>query len=147
MKAVLMVLLVLCAPASVAQDSNAALAAQVRATETAFAASMANRDLAAFSALIADDAIFFGPKALRGKPAVVEAWSAFFRDAKAPFSWRPETVEVLDTGTLALTHGPVFDPDGKQTGTFTSIWRRSADGGWKIVFDRGNAVCNCAAPP
>ena len=147
MKRILLVLLALGAPALQAQDTNAALAAQVRATETAFAASMANRDLAAFSALLADDAIFFGRSALRGKAAVVEAWTPFFKEARAPFSWRPETVEVLESGTLALTSGPVFDPDGKQTGTFTSIWRRSADGNWKIVFDRGNPVCNCAANP
>ena len=59
------------------------------------------------------------------------------RCADAPFSWRPEVVEVLDSGTLALTSGPVRDPTGKQTGTFNSIWRREPDGRWRVVFDKG----------
>lgn len=146
MKRILLSLVFLATPALHAQDT-ATLAAQVRATETAFAASMANRDLAAFSTFIADDAIFFGRNPQRGKAAVLDVWTAYFKDAKAPFSWRPETVEVLATGQLALSSGPVFDPDGKQTATFTSVWRRSADGSWKIVLDKGNPVCDCAARP
>ena len=126
----------LCASAAYGQ-SNAALAAQVRDAETAFAKTMADRDHAAFAAWLADEAVFFGPTAIRGKAAVAARWRAFFDGVKAPFSWRPETVEVLDSGTLALTSGPVFDPDGKQTGTFSSIWRREADGRWRIVFDKG----------
>ena len=74
MKRILLSLLFLAAPALHARDTSA-LAAQVRATETAFAASMANRDLKAFSALIADDAIFFGRNPLRGKAAVLEVWA------------------------------------------------------------------------
>jgi ketosteroid isomerase-like protein len=46
-------------------------------------------------------------------------------------------VEVLDSGTLALSAGPVRDPKGQQIGTFNSIWRREADGSWKIIFDKG----------
>jgi hypothetical protein len=46
-------------------------------------------------------------------------------------------VSVLDSGSLGLTSGPVFDPEGNQIGTFNSIWRLNADGVWKIVFDRG----------
>ncbi|HPA52918.1 MAG TPA: DUF4440 domain-containing protein, partial [Thermoanaerobaculia bacterium] len=59
----------------------------------------------------------------------------------APFSWEPALVEVLDSGTLALSTGPVRDPAGKETGTFTSIWRREGPGTWRIVFDKGNPVC------
>ena len=54
-----------------------------------------------------------------------------------------ETVEVLDSGTLALSSGPVRDPSGKRTGTFNSVWRREADGKWKIVLDNGCPACNC----
>jgi hypothetical protein len=52
-------------------------------------------------------------------------------------------VEVLDSGTLALTSGPVFDPAGKRIGTFNSVWRRETDGAWKIVLDNG---CDCEDP-
>ena len=76
-----------------------------------------------------------------GKAAVVAGWKAYFDGVVAPFSWEPETVEVLDSGTLALTSGPVRGPDGKQIGTFNSIWRREADGRWKVVFDKGCPPC------
>ena len=45
-----------------------------------------------------------------------------------------------DSGTLALSTGPVRDPAGSVVATFTSIWRREA-GRWRIVFDKGNEAC------
>ena len=61
----------------------------------------------------------------------------FYEKPDAPFSWAPEQVEVLESGTLALSSGPVWDPKGKQFATFTSIWRLEAPGVWRIVFDKG----------
>lgn len=114
------------------------LAAQVREAETAFAATMASRDPAAFGGFVADEAIFFGRSGpLRGRGAVLEGWRPFFDGAAAPFSWRPEVVEVLASGTLALSSGSVWDPAGKQIGTFNSIWRLDADGRWRVIFDKG----------
>jgi ketosteroid isomerase-like protein len=120
---------------------TAKLQDELRATETAFAKTMADRDHAAFATFIADEAVFFGRKELRGKPAIVEAWKSLYEGKEAPFSWRPETVSVLDSGTLGLSSGPVLGPDGKQTGTYSSIWRRKADGKWEIIFDKGCPYC------
>jgi ketosteroid isomerase-like protein len=111
---------------------------QVWATERAFARTMAERKLAAFAAFIADDAVFFsGTTALRGKGKVVQAWAPDFSGPQAPFSWEPDQVEVLASGTLALSTGPVRDPDGKIIARFTSIWRLDAPDVWHIVFDKG----------
>ncbi len=119
-----------------------ALARQVFAAESSFAASLANRDTAAFAALVSPEAVFFGDKSvMRGKQAVVESWSGLFQGPTAPFSWKPETVEVLPSGSLALSTGPVFNPKGKQTGNFTSIWRREPDGRWLVIYDKGCPVC------
>jgi ketosteroid isomerase-like protein len=135
-------------PAQAPPAALAALTRQVFVAESSFAATMAARDSVAFARFIAPDAIFFGEKAaLRGKAAVVERWSRFFSGPAAPFSWRPEKVEVLDSGTLALSTGPVHDAEGKPVGTFNSIWRREADGGWRVVFDKGCPVCNCERGP
>lgn len=121
---------------------RALLEQQVADTERAFAKSMADRDHAAFASFLADEAVFFnGPTALRGKTAVSAAWKRFYDQPEAPFSWAPEQVQALDSGTLALSSGPVFDASGKRVATFTSIWRREAPGVWRIIFDRG---CNCA---
>jgi ketosteroid isomerase-like protein len=129
------------------RPSNADLQRQVADTERAFAKTMADRNPTAFASFLADDAIFFtSTKALRGKSAVVDAWKRFYESPTAPFSWQPETVEVLDSGNLALSSGPVRDPDGKLAATFTSIWRLEAPGTWRIIFDKGNEVCDCPKP-
>jgi ketosteroid isomerase-like protein len=118
------------------------LALQVREAERAFAGTMSRRDYTAFATSVADEAVFFGgPTPAHGKAAVLAAWKGFFDGAAAPFSWEPQIVEVLDSGTLALSSGPVRNPQGQQTGTFNSIWRRDADGRWRVVFDKGAPVC------
>jgi ketosteroid isomerase-like protein len=126
----------------------AELARQVADTERAFARTMADRNHAAFVTFLAPDTIFFsGTKALRGSQTVAAARKRFYEGPAAPFSWKPETVEVLDSGSLALSSGPVFDPAGKNVATFTSIWRMEAPGTWRIVFDKGNDVCECPKSP
>jgi len=118
------------------------LARQVRAAETAFAKTMADRDWAAFATYIAEEAIFFNRQGvLRGKNAVAEGWKPYFTETRAPFSWEAEQVEVLASGTLALSSGPVIDPVGKRIGTFQSVWRLETDGRWRIVFDKGCPPC------
>ena len=119
------------------------LTSEVRAAEMAFAATMAERDLEAFASHIAGEAVFFTGRLLRGAEEIVVAWSPFFEGAVAPFSWEPEQVGVLDSGTLALSSGPVRDPAGNRIGTFNSVWRLDADGRWRVVFDKGCPPCDC----
>jgi ketosteroid isomerase-like protein len=122
------------------------LALQVRAAEVEFARTMAARDLDAFASHVADEALFFGRQGvLRGRAAVVDGWKEWFEGPDAPFSWEPDQVEVLESGSLAHSSGPVRDPQGRQIGAFNSIWRREADGHWRVVFDKGCPPCDC--PP
>jgi ketosteroid isomerase-like protein len=83
---------------------------------------------------------------LRGKQQVTDRWKRYYEDPDAPFSWEPQQVEVLDSGTLALSSGPVQDSSGKLIATFSSIWRQEQPGVWRIVFDKGNDVCDCTTP-
>jgi ketosteroid isomerase-like protein len=120
---------------------------QVAATERAFAKTMADRDLTAFAHFISKEAVFVsGAKTLRGRQQVIDGWRKLYEGPSAPFSWEPQTVEVLDSGRLALSSGPVHDAAGKLIGRFTSIWRLEAPNTWHIVFDSGCEVCaRCAA--
>lgn len=118
---------------------------QVRASEMAFARSMADRDLKAFAHFVSRDAVFAnGAATLRGRAAIVSGWKGYFEGADAPFSWSPEQIEVLADGTLAFSTGPVLNPKGERIGTYKSTWRRERDGQWRIVIDSG-CTCNCAA--
>ena len=136
-------LLVMLVSSVASSATNAELAAQVRAAETAFAKTMADRKMDAFESYVAEDAVFYdGEGVLRGKAAVVSAWKKFFEGEQAPFSWAPESVEVLDSGTLALSSGAVRDPAGTQVAVFNSVWRLEKDGRWRVVFDKGCPVCD-----
>jgi ketosteroid isomerase-like protein len=118
---------------------------QVFDTERAFAKTMAARDHAAFVTFLSPETIFFsGPRSLRGSQQVADQWKRFYEGPQAPFSWEPETVEVLDSGTLALSSGPVRDATGKIISTFNSIWRQESPGNWRIVFDKGSPACDPA---
>jgi ketosteroid isomerase-like protein len=137
----LALLAVVASAAAAAPPGNEDLREQLRRAETAFAKTMADRDHAGFTSFLADETIFMGRSTLRGKAAVAAAWKGFYEGPKAPFSWKPERVEVLDSGALGMTSGPVYDGNGQRSGTFNSVWRREADGKWRIVFDIGCPPC------
>lgn len=118
-------------------DLIARRVAEVSATETAFAAAFAARDVAAFRGFLAADTIWMGKEALHGPDAVMKAWNGWLTAVSPPFSWGPDLALVLPSGDLARTSGPVRDPEGKQIGRFQSTWRRKPAGGWEIVFDFG----------
>jgi ketosteroid isomerase-like protein len=141
------VALLLCFASSgvAAGEDLIALAAQVRASEIAFAKTLADRDVKAFRSMIAPDVIWLAEEPLRSPDAVVQRWQQFFDAAQPPFSWKPDTVEVQEGGKLALSTGPVLNPAGKRVATFTSIWRREPSGDWKIIFDSGSPACESPA--
>ena len=133
-------------PGSLFAESPLAIDPQktVMETERAFAATMANRDFEKFKTFISEEAIFFsGEKPLRGRQQIADAWEGFFKEATAPFSWEPVQVEVLDSGKLAWSTGPVYDPGGKHVATFNSVWQLDASQQWRIIFDKGSDICNC----
>jgi len=143
-RALAMVLALAAPVAALAGETPAELQSQVRETERAFAKTMADRDHAAFVSFLSEETIFLGgERVLRGRREVADAWKRYYEGPQAPFAWAPERVEVIDSGTLALSTGPVFDPQGKRIGTFTSTWRREPDGKWRIVLDSGCPPCNC----
>ena len=122
------------------QDSSV-LKRQVADAERAFARTMAERDHKAFRSFLSHETVFFsGPKPLHGADQVAEWWQRYYSAPEAPFSWEPDEVEVLESGRLAITSGPVRDPKGAVFARFTSVWRLE-DGKWRVIFDKGNPVC------
>lgn len=141
----LLILLTGCAGTN-ALKSRADLVSEVTAAEVGFAKTMTERDHAAFMSFVAADAVFLnGGQPLRGKAAIGAYWKRFYTEKNAPFSWKPDLVEVLESGTLAQSIGPVSAPNGKVIARFYSTWRLEPDGKWKVVFDDGYNVCDCPA--
>ena len=146
-KAILIAIIALAGCAVKPKPDANRLKQQVADAERAFARTMAERNHQAFTSFLSHETVFFsGPKPLHGAQQVAEFWKRFYSAPEAPFSWEPEQVEVLDSGTLAITSGPVRDPKGTVFATFTSIWRLEADGKWRVIFDKGCPVCEEAPP-
>ena len=143
MQILLASLALLVAGFAAAQESGQEqLQQQVENTERAFAQTMAERDHDAFRSFLSEETVFFsGNTPLRGRQQVADAWQPYFEGPDAPFSWEPELVVVLDSGTLALSSGPVRNPAGQRVATFNSIWRLEPSGQWRIVFDKGSRDC------
>ena len=130
--------------------SRQELVEQVRRAELAFAATVAGKRPEEFAAMIDETAVFLGARGevARGRAEVVAAWQGLLGADAPEFVWHPEIVELSGDGTLGLSRGPWTlrgrDPQGnaiERTGTFTSIWRRQADGSWRVIFDAGCGPC------
>jgi ketosteroid isomerase-like protein len=123
----------------------AVVTAEVRATETAFAKTMADRRLDQFTDFVAEDAVFVGATPHIGRAKIVEAWSAFFKGEQPPFSWAPDAVEAAADGRTAMSTGLARDPAGHVISRFTTIWRKEPDGHWRAIVDQGVDVPDCTA--
>jgi ketosteroid isomerase-like protein len=130
---------------SPSQSELEALAAEVSAAEVAFAKTMADRRLDRFSEFIAEDAVFHGATLRVGRDAIVEKWRPLFEKPQAPFSWAPDLVTVAADGRSALSTGPVRDAQGRVTSRYMTIWRKGADGRWRVAVDQGVDIGPC--PP
>ena len=118
----------------------------VRCREIGFSKAAEARDAERFASFIDEDARFVGLSAIRGPADIAEAWTPYLTEGGPEIKWRPQFVEVLEDGKLALSRGPyrliMADEDGIRTehwGTFNSVWRQKADGSWKVVFDAGSS--------
>lgn len=121
------------------------VADDIRCREIGFSQSVENRDIDAFRSFIDVDARFISSGVLRGVDQIAEGWSVFFNPGLPAIKWRPQVIEVLENGRLALSRGPYIsvsknaEGDKVETwGTFNSIWRLNDDDEWRVVFDAGS---------
>jgi ketosteroid isomerase-like protein len=113
--------------------------AELAAAESAFAAQSVREGMrAAFLAWLAPDATLFRPGPVNGPAAI-----AANPDPPIVLAWRPAFVEVAASGELGLSTGPWkitsrSDPAAApRFGQFVSVWKRGADGSWRVHVDLG----------
>ena len=126
------------------QADLAAIAVEVKAAETAFARTMADRRLDQFADFVAEDAVFVGAVPNVGRAKIVEKWRGFFKNPQAPFSWAPDAVAAAADGRTAISTGLARDPAGKVISRFTTIWRKDPDGHWRVIIDQGVDETDCS---
>jgi ketosteroid isomerase-like protein len=118
---------------------------EVRCREIGFSKAVENRNIEAFRSFVDADARFISNRPRRGVDEIAEGWSPFMVEDGPRIRWRPQYVEVLEDGTLALSRGlyeyVATAEDGTEIrtyGSFNSTWRLNADGVWRVVFDAGD---------
>ena len=119
----------------------------LEAADRAFAADSASRGLPAWvSAFDSGGAMWSRRRkvALTGD-AIRETMAPLF-EKKVQIEWAPVASGLSPAGDLGYTVGTSRytgpGPDGARVethrGAYVSIWRRQADGSWKVLFDTGN---------
>lgn len=75
----------------------------------------------------------------------IRAYMAGLDDPQTSLRWEPLRAEIAASGDLGWTTGTYVsesaDADGETVvgeGRYVTIWRRAADGSWKVVMDLGN---------
>lgn len=108
-------------------------------TERAFAKMAMERGISpAFSAYFAPDGLLFRPR-----PTSAHQVHDGRPDNGSRLLWEPSFAEVSASGELGWTTGPwhwrkhASDPAPAAHGHFVSVWRKQADGNWRVALDLG----------
>ena len=114
--------------------------------DRAFSAAVAEGGADAWAAWFAADGAMVqeGVGEVRGR-ATIREFMAALDDPGVSLQWEPDRADIARSGDLGWTTGHYVSAsvaaDGtprRAEGIYVSIWRRQADGGWKVVMDLGN---------
>ena len=130
-----------------AQGVDQAAAAAIMKADADFNQAVADRDLKRFLSFVGEPATFNGGMSgeVHGRDAVAKDWAPYFQANGPRLTWKPTKAEILGHGDLGYTVGswerrPA--PAGGQApvtrGNYLTVWRKQADGAWRVVFDTGS---------
>jgi ketosteroid isomerase-like protein len=139
-------ILVCCAGTVLPQDPstnpNTTLDQLVNAERSFARTSVENGVRASFIAFFADDGINFQPHPTKTKEAMQKG-PAPIGPPRVTLNWEPVFAEMSRSGDLGYTTGPYTLKDNSATpepnryGYYFSVWKKQADGQWKVVLDCG----------
>ncbi len=136
-------------------DTRAADEAAVRDADAQWSKTAGSGDVDGTVAYYVDDASLLPPNApiASGKQAIRAMWASLLAPGTT-ISWEATKVEVARSGDLATVIGTyqdsVKDPQGNPVndrGKFVEVWKKQADGKWKVVADIFNSDLPAAAAP
>ncbi len=152
---VLASLLAGCAPAE-APDTRAADEKAIQELEVAWSKTAGEKNLDAFISYYADDAVALAPNTpiATGPAAIKVEIGKMFAMPGFALSFAGTKVAVARNGDLAYSVGTysmtVNDPKGApmtDKGKYMTVFRKNAEGKWKVVGDMFNSDLPMPAPP
>jgi ketosteroid isomerase-like protein len=136
-----------CQPKPPADESAAAIMA-VRAADAAWLKALAGRDTTAAVAAVEATGSLLAPNSpmATGPAAIRKAFEEFYSLPGMTLTWEAVTVGAARSGEVGYSSGPYTltftGPKGKPLtdhGKYVTVWRKQADGTWKVVLDTWNS--------
>jgi uncharacterized protein (TIGR02246 family) len=134
-----------CQQPAPAKPDTAEIANQLKQAETRWNRAYAEHDAAALAGAYADDAALANPGAplVTGAQSIRKETAAFAADPNLKVQFASDRIEVAASGDLAYTRGhyilTMTDPATKKPatsrGSYLTVWKKQADGGWKAIED------------
>lgn len=61
-------------------------------------------------------------------------------DSSVSLTWKPTGADVAQSGDMGYTYGvySMTINDSLHKGTYVTVWKKQAGGGWKVCLDSGN---------
>ena len=122
--------------------------AAIRTTDAAWASAAAAKSADEAASFLADDATMMPPheSVIVGKDAIAQWMAQTLSNPGFSISWQATAVDVAASGDFAYSTGTnqvqIQMPDGStitDTGKGLTIWKKQADGSWKVVVDIFNS--------
>lgn len=113
------------------------------AAERAFARTSVEKGIReSFLEFFADDGINFQPHPVKTREAILKRPAPTTRPPVV-LNWEPAYADISRAGDLGYTTGPYVLTDNSPQknsphyGFYFSVWKKQADGSWKVVIDAG----------
>ena len=135
-------------------DTRAADEAAIRQADIAWSKFAEAKQMDEFYGYFLEDAAVLAPNEAMadGKEAIHKTLGAMFALPGFAVKWQPTKVEAARSGDLGYSLGTyelsVNDPKGTpmaDRGKYVTVWKKQADGSWKVALDMFNS--NLPAPP
>jgi uncharacterized protein (TIGR02246 family) len=138
------------ASAPAAKPDTSAETQAIEKLEQGQIAAITAHDQAGAGSIYGDDAVFISERgeASRGKDAIAAGFKTFLADPTLKIDYKPGAKVFSDGGDMAYSTAEYSesytDPTSKKVvnikGTNLSVWKKQADGSWKLVADSNPAA-------
>jgi uncharacterized protein (TIGR02246 family) len=122
-----------------AADTKSADEQAVRDADAEWSKVAGAKDLEKTVSYYADDAVVLPPNQpmVTLKDGIRNLWKGFL-DSLTEISWKTTRVETSKPGNMAYligTYAMTMKDGTKDTGKYCEVWKKQADGKWKVVAD------------
>jgi ketosteroid isomerase-like protein len=137
-------------------DTREQEAAAIRKADTDAATAATARNVDALMAFYTDDTTVMPPNAamITGRENAKKFFADMMNLPDFSIAWQPTKAEAARSGDVGYSIGTYHNmftaPDGgmvMEDGKYATVWKKQADGSWKLAVDMFNSNMPLPAPP